>query len=185
MKTVGTIHSREEIKSALKESFEKVKAELKALPKQAYHYSPIDKWSSAENLSHLIQSVYPVASGLNKPKIIFRAYGISKTGSRTYEELEEVYREAIKQPIDLVDTDYAPQTEALEDVEKMLSNWQMIGEKFENRVDKWSEKDLDKYRVPHPLLGKLTIREILFFTNFHNLIHLDIIQQRLSEYGKV
>ena len=35
------------------------------------------------------------------------------------------------------------------------------------RIDSFSEKDLDNYILPHPLLGKLTIREMLFFTIYH------------------
>ena len=48
----------------------------------------------------------------------------------------------------------------------------MIGEKYTERLGNWSEKDLDKYKLPHPLLGKLTVREMLFFTIYHNEHHL-------------
>ena len=34
-------------------------------------------------------------------------------------------------------------------------------------VHKWSEDDLDLYVIPHPLMGKLTFREILYFTIYH------------------
>jgi len=30
---------------------------------------------------------------------------------------------------------------------------------------------VDQYQLPHPVLGKLTIREMLFFTIYHNLRH--------------
>ena len=38
-------------------------------------------------------------------------------------------------------------------------------------AEKWDEKELDEYYLPHPILGKLTVREILFFTIYHNLRH--------------
>jgi hypothetical protein len=28
-------------------------------------------------------------------------------------------------------------------------------------IGRWHEDDLDRYRLPHPLLGKLTVREML------------------------
>jgi hypothetical protein len=34
------------------------------------------------------------------------------------------------------------------------------------------------YRLPHPLLGKLTVREMLFFTVYHNAHHLDQVASR-------
>jgi hypothetical protein len=33
---------------------------------------------------------------------------------------------------------------------------------------------LDEYLLPHPLIGKLTIREILYFTIYHNLRHASL-----------
>jgi hypothetical protein len=36
----------------------------------------------------------------------------------------------------------------------------------------WSEDDLDNHRLPHPLLGKLTVREMLFFTLYHIQHHM-------------
>ncbi len=38
-------------------------------------------------------------------------------------------------------------------------------------VEKWNENELDEYLLPHPILAKLTIREMLFFTIYHNLRH--------------
>ena len=34
-------------------------------------------------------------------------------------------------------------------------------------IEKISEEDLDYYVLPHPLLGKLTLREMLYFTIYH------------------
>ncbi len=35
------------------------------------------------------------------------------------------------------------------------------------RVDSFSEAQLDALILPHPLLGKLTLREMLYFTIYH------------------
>ena len=39
------------------------------------------------------------------------------------------------------------------------------------KVENWKESDLDKYVLPHPLLGKISLREMLYFTDFHILHH--------------
>ena len=39
-------------------------------------------------------------------------------------------------------------------------------------------KDLDVYILPHPLLGKVTLREMLYFTIHHNEHHLELLQNR-------
>ncbi len=46
------------------------------------------------------------------------------------------------------------------------------------KIPGWSEAALDRYRLPHPLLGKLTVREMLFFTLYHNAHHLDQVAGR-------
>ena len=43
-----------------------------------------------------------------------------------------------------------------------------------------SQADLDRYRLPHPLLGKLTVREMLFFTVYHNYHHVRSVADRLA-----
>jgi len=35
------------------------------------------------------------------------------------------------------------------------------------RIDRFSETQLDQLILPHPLLGKLTLREMLYFTIYH------------------
>ncbi len=37
--------------------------------------------------------------------------------------------------------------------------------------EQWDETALDQYQVPHPVIGNLTVREMLFFTIHHNLRH--------------
>ena len=47
-------------------------------------------------------------------------------------------------------------------------------------VERWSERAMDRYRLPHPLLGQLTVREMLFFTLYHNVHHIHVVARRLS-----
>ena len=50
-----------------------------------------------------------------------------------------------------------------------------------NIEKKWSDAKLDKYIAPHPLLGKITLRELAYFTIYHIQHHLSIIRKRLEE----
>ena len=43
-------------------------------------------------------------------------------------------------------------------------------------LDKFSEEDLDKFILPHPLLGKLTMREMMYFTIYHAQHHENIVK---------
>ena len=39
--------------------------------------------------------------------------------------------------------------------------------KMSKKIEKWSEEQLDEFVLPHPLLGKVTTREMLYFTIHH------------------
>jgi hypothetical protein len=45
----------------------------------------------------------------------------------------------------------------------------------------YSESDLDTYILPHPLLGKLTLREMLYFTTYHVQHHQELIKKYLEQ----
>ena len=40
-------------------------------------------------------------------------------------------------------------------------------DRLNRRIDRFSESELDTLILPHPLLGKLTLREMLYFTAYH------------------
>ena len=42
---------------------------------------------------------------------------------------------------------------------------------------------LDRYRLPHPLIGKLTLRELLLWTLYHNAHHVQRIAERREHVG--
>jgi len=44
----------------------------------------------------------------------------------------------------------------------------------------FSEEDLDKLILPHPLLGKLTLREMMYFTIYHVQHHQRIVERNLA-----
>ena len=54
-------------------------------------------------------------------------------------------------------------------------------EKLSKQIDHYSEQDLDKYILPHPLLGKLTMREMMYFTIYHVQHHQRLIAKNLQK----
>ena len=48
------------------------------------------------------------------------------------------------------------------------------------RLDLYTEEELKELIIPHPLLGALTIQEMLYFTMYHVLHHLENNKRNLS-----
>jgi uncharacterized damage-inducible protein DinB len=51
-------------------------------------------------------------------------------------------------------------------------------------LDKWDEDGLDGFALPHPAIGRLTVREMLFFTLYHNGHHLEGMRRNVAEVFK-
>ena len=151
----------------------------------AAFFQPIGtSWSPAETVRHLTKSTRPVVKALNTPKLVLRfSFGKSKRPSVSYEELRTRYR-------GLLDAGgkagaFGPSSQTETDLvawrERILSTYARVSEDLRRSIGRWSEKKLDELQLPHPLLGKLTVREMLMFTLYHQRHHIDVVRRRLSE----
>lgn len=151
----------------------------------ATFFAPIgDAWSPAENVRHLVQSNRPVTQGLRAPKIaLMLRFGLTFKGSRSFEEVVEVYRGALSDGLKasgpyLPKASDADATEAARD-ELVAKNRKAL-DGIVAALGSWGEMSLDKVCVRHPALGKMTVREILFFTIYHNAHHVESVVRRLA-----
>ncbi len=173
MQHVQHIHNLDEVREALVRVFEEVAYVCEQATAAQYVAPSGGKWSIAEHLQHLILSGKPVARGLQLPKLAFMAFGAAHTESRRYEVLAHDYRQLLQQGARATGAYVPDPPEKLPPRERQLAEWRKVGQLFQKNLTKWSEKDLDKYRMPHPLLGKLTVREMLFFTIYHSWHHVE------------
>jgi hypothetical protein len=65
---------------------------------------------------------------------------------------------------------------------ELLARWQRVNQRLRAAVQTWPERDLDRIQLPHPILGNLTAREMLFFTIYHGHHHIAATQSRLPRF---
>ena len=104
-------------------------------------------------------------------------FGSSNRPSKTYDQLVEKYRSKLAAG-GKASGPYIPKAISFDRKDALLRKYEREKETFIRKVKKQNEIDLDKYILPHPLLGKVTLREMLFFTIHHNEHHLETLQQR-------
>ena len=181
-----TIYSKSEIIESLQASFDNVTACIQATPDDIFYQRINGKWSIAENFDHLIQSTKVVASVLKKNKLFLLGFGLSFSESENFETLRSNYLLKLSQGLAPSNGGgFVSKNIASISKEKFLENWNLIGSKFPSRIGNWSEKNLDRFKLPHPLLGKLTVREMLFFTVFHNEHHLRTMRLLKEKFQEV
>lgn len=183
MTQLGSPYSNQEITDALAAECDTVYIFFKDIPDDAFFAAPPDVWSPADNLVHLIKSCSPVITALKLPKLMIQArFGKPKHASRSLTEIRSVYVNMALTGRLVAPGAYIPLVKEETDAEKqrILSKWQEKGSKLASAISKWSENDLDNYVLPHPLLGNLTVREMLFFTLYHNMHHVNDVRRLLN-----
>lgn len=141
-----------------------------------------EAWSPADNVRHLLKSNRPVLRALSTPKVllVFR-FGAGLRDSRPYAEVRERYLARLAAGVTA--GRFAPrplgssdQTE--EQRSALTASLDQVSESLAAAVSEWREWQLDRLRLPHPALGRLTVREMLFFTLYHNLHHVRNVVRR-------
>ena len=165
---------------------EKISRELTAfcsgIPSEIFFRQPAEKWSVAQNITHLITSANMTRLAYRLPKLVIRIYtGKPNRPSRTYDELVTKYTQKLEQGGRASGRFVAKPISENEGKEKIMQSFSRAMEKLVAAIQKnWEDPQLDKYLAPHPLLGKITLRELGFFTIYHTEHHLHIIRERLK-----
>jgi hypothetical protein len=143
-----------------------------------------DAWSPADNVRHLLKSNRPVLRAVSTPKILLAIrFGAGLRPSRTYAEVRERYLARLAEGVTA--GRFAPRPlEGLEQTEEqrrvLLAEMDRVSEHLTGAVSGWREWQLDRLYLPHPALGRLTVREMLFFTLYHNLHHVRNVERRMA-----
>jgi hypothetical protein len=183
MTNLGLPYSQQAIKTAFETEFSLVYTFFNDIPDDIFFAAPPDIWSPADNLVHLIKSCSPVIMALNLPKAIIKVrFGKAKHASRTVQEIRSVYVEGALVGGAVAGDAFLPKIneETPAERQRILSKWQDKGADLDSALTKWSEKELDTFVLPHPLLGNMTVREMLFFTLYHNMHHVNDVQRLLN-----
>ena len=141
-------------------------------------------WSAAEHVRHLTRSMTPLLPVLRVPRVALRlAFGAATAPSRSYEEIETMYAAALAAggtagrftpPPDSSACDTARRDAIMDAHSETLRG-------LTQAMNRWTEPQLDAHRLPHPLIGKLTVREMMLFTLLHNQHHVSVAERRRSE----
>lgn len=138
---------------------------IRGLSDVLVNHSMPGKWTPLQQLSHIEKSVAPVKIAFVVPKFFLRiVFGKANRPSRSYDELVAKYKSKLEAGGKST-TRFLPDSTCdrimLQDV--IERHVKVLSE----RIDRFSEHELDQFILPHPLLGKLTLREMLYFTIHH------------------
>ena len=171
-----------EIILAAENAFTQLSKTCSGIDEVAFFNRPGEKWSAAENVKHLIISTNASSLAWYLPLFLVRIIGgTPNRNSRTYDELKDKYYKKLSEG-GRASSRFVPKPiEIKYSKQKLLNNWDNATAKFiKTLTKKRTEKDLDSYLVKHPLLCRITLRELGYFTIFHTEHHLHSIQKAVA-----
>ena len=138
------------------------------------------RWSPAQQVRHLTKSTYPLARAFAMPRTaLLLRFGMTFRRATSYDAVVARYEKLLESRPQA--GRFAPDADVNGDEGRraeIMARFRDAVSRLGAAVQDWSEGALDRYRLPHPLLGKLTTREMLWFTVFHTAHHGGQMERR-------
>ncbi|QSE98679.1 DinB family protein [Fulvivirga lutea] len=152
---------------------------LNSLTNEEFAIGRNTKWSAAQELDHILKSIKPLSSILPNKKLIINKFGKGRGISSDYYTLTNRYKTKLSEGYKAFGNFLPVKVNGYERA-NLLNQFFQITNKIENTLEQYSEEELNTLRIPHPLLGMLTIKEMMYFTNYHVLHHKNNIINNLN-----
>lgn len=149
-------------------------------PDENWAKGPAGKWNTGEHVVHLIQSETALNRGLRIPKFYLKyKFKTNNRENRSYEQVVKKYQDKLAANPGVVGSMSRTMPE-ITPANKSIYIAQLDKEKTKllKKLDKWSDKALDTYLLPHPLMGRMTVREILMWNAYHTEHHYNILKAK-------
>ncbi len=169
--------SKHEILTELNGSFNSLISVSSAVDDTIYNVSKNNKWTPAENIAHLVNATKMTSLVFTLPKFIpVLLYGKPARTSHGFGKIVNNYQKKLESGA-VASGLYVPKKTNYVKVE-LNEKLKREGDKLILALDKkWEDEQLDHYQISHPILGSLTVRELAYFTIYHNGHHLETIKK--------
>lgn len=170
-----TFMNKEKIIDLLGQGYSEFIEFIDNLSEEEYHSRFGNKWTAEQQLSHIVLCTTPILRIYKLEKLIIeQKFGRADRPSLSYEELFHLYRDKLSQGGKSPEQ-FIPEVASLQQRTSMTQTLnQMIGELIQ-AIQSFKEPELDSLMIPHPLLGPLTLREMLYNAIHHVRHHHDLI----------
>lgn len=172
--------NKESIANLLEEKHQQLFDWLKNQPEDSFEKGPEGKWTTGQHIEHLVDSIKQVNKALSYPSFLLKyKFGIANREVRTYEEVVKKYQEKL-----LTNQERAREfninvkTPTEKKYNQLLLTLGIQNKKLQYKTQKLKDKNLDTLILPHPLMGKMPLREIIMWTAYHTEHHAIILEKK-------
>ena len=170
---------KEAVVNLLEEKHQQLFSWLKNQPEDIFEKGPEQKWTTGQHIDHLVNSIKQVNKALSYPKFILKhKFGVANRAVRSYDEIVKKYQDKLSKNQERAKQfNIHIKTPSEKKFKQLLSTLQIQNKKLQDKTQRWRDKDLDTIILPHPLMGKMPVREIIMWTAYHTQHHADILKE--------
>lgn len=171
---------KQSIADLLEDRNQKLLTWLEQQEPELWQKGPEGKWTIGQHALHLLQSIKPVNDALSMPKFLLRyKFGKANREVRDYETVVQRYQDRLKEAQGLTFRgSQNMKVPSLKEKTYILTRLQVENKKLQYKTRKMSDKNLDTLILPHPLMGKMPVREIIMWTAHHIEHHTKTLQEK-------
>jgi uncharacterized damage-inducible protein DinB len=179
------MYNKPEIIAALQTQKLEIPALLSSIPTEQFFDGSSEKWSVGHHVQHVTSAVNRVAGGLQNAGVLPKRE--PATLSRDFATMRETYLETLKNtPSETLRQLGSRVTlEEHQDLEayktQLISSFVNAISIFNAALEGFDETNFEQLGMPHPVMGLLSSREMVFFIVFHNTHHQSGIQKLLEQ----
>ncbi len=172
--------NKEAIVDLLEEKHQQLFDWLKNQPEGYFNKGPEGKWTAGQHIEHLVDSIKQVNLALSLPFFVLKyKFEESNREVRTYNEVVKRYLEKLVTNQEKVEKfNINIKTPSEKRMKQLFSTLEIQNKKLQYKTKKWKDEKLDNLIFPHPLMGKMPIREIIMWTAYHTEHHTKILESK-------
>lgn len=167
--------NQSELLKKLKSEFSDMENLANTFEEEAFFKQPhAEKWSAAQNIVHLNFVAKSIIGALKDPSVL-AANGKADRASRDFDTVRDTYLSGLAvwqakgMPYRHLNTEGVKSN--------LLLDFKTLHQGLMSQAALLSEEDWDTLQLPHPVLGLMTLREMLYFATYHIRHHFNIVEK--------
>jgi uncharacterized damage-inducible protein DinB len=147
---------------------------------ERWETGPEGKWTTGQHILHLLQSIKPLNTALSLPKFVLKyKFGTSNRSVRDYEAISKRYLERLENAKGITyKGSQNMKIPKLKDKAYIINRLNTECKKLQYKTKKWKDSELDNLILPHPLMVKMPVRELIMWTAYHVEHHTNTLKEK-------
>ena len=154
-----------------------------SISEEQFFSKPESGWSPLENIKHLNSAITVVALFTRK-ELSFLLFLFGRGNSQcTIPEIIKDYNDRLNSGsgAGVFTPFFANNKIEIGKKESEINSLQSSIQTLIEGIHHWTEEELDRTNIPHPIMGIITVREMLYFNYYHLYHHSAKVQARLNK----